>query len=92
MIHLFFNGLSKIISDDFNPASLNEWIRESNALLIETSDLVLEYRDYLKGEKDILSIGDFNQKVKLKQDYFNYFDTKEENMDNKLYSIYGIEV
>jgi hypothetical protein len=91
LIHLFFYGLAKIIADDFNPSSLNEWVKGSNALLMETSDLVLEYRDCLKGEKDVDSTENFAQKVKLKQDYFNYFDTGEENMDNRLYSIYGIE-
>ncbi len=90
LIHLFFNGFSKIISEYINPDNLNEWTRESNFLLMETSDLVLEYRDSLKDEKDIQPIGDFDQKVKLKRDYFNYFGMKEENLDTALYSIYGI--
>ncbi|MBA3978028.1 MAG: hypothetical protein H0X50_07555 [Nitrosopumilus sp.] len=90
LIHLFFNGFSKIISEYINPDSLNEWTRESNLLLMETSDLVLEYRDSLKDERDIQPIGDFDQQVKLKRDYFNYFGMKEDNLDTALYSIYGI--
>ncbi|HYO06851.1 MAG TPA: hypothetical protein VER14_07690 [Phototrophicaceae bacterium] len=92
LIHLLFNRLSKILSAAMDEDGLNEWIDESNSLLVETSDLVLEYRDSLKSEKSGESNENFEQKVKLNRDYFSYFDMKEESMDVALYSIYGIVV
>lgn len=92
LIHLLFNRLSKILSEATNPDDLDEWIGESNPLLVETSDLVLEYRDSLKNEKNGEPTEDFEQKVKLNRDYFSYFGMKEESMDAALYSIYGIVV
>ena len=92
LIHLLFNRLSKILSETTNPDDLNEWIGESNSLLVETSDLVLEYRDSLKNEKNGESAENFEQKVKLNRDYFIYFGMKEESMDVALYTIYGIVV
>jgi hypothetical protein len=92
LTHLLFYRLSKILSDAIDLDGLNEWIGESNPLLVETSDLVLEYRDSLKNEKNIESTENFEQKVKLNRDYFSYFGMKEESMDVALYSIYGIAV
>ena len=92
LIHLLFSRLSKILSEATNPNDLNEWIGESNSLLVETSDLVLEYRDSLRNEKNGQSTENFEQKVKLKRDYFSYLGMKEESMDVALYSIYGIVV
>ena len=92
LIHLLFNRLSKILSEAIDPDGLNEWIGESNSLLVETSDLVLEYRDSLKNEKNSESTENFEQKVKLNRDYFSYFGMKEESMNVALYSIYGIVV
>jgi len=92
LTHLLFDRLSKILSEAMDADGLNEWIGESNSLLVETSDLVLEYRDSLKNEKNIDSTENFEQKVKLNRDYFIYFGLKEESMDVALYSIYGIAV
>jgi hypothetical protein len=89
---LLFNRLSRILSEAMDPDGLNEWIGESNSLLVETSDLVLEYRDSLKNEKNCESTENLEQKVKLNRDYFSYFDMKEDSMDVALYSIYGIVV
>ena len=92
LIHLLFNRFSKILSEAIDADGLNEWIDESNSLLMETSDLVLEYRDSLKNEKNSEAQDNFEQKVKLNKDYFSYFGMKEESMDTALYSIYGIVV
>ena len=92
LIHLLFNRLSKILSETTNPDDLNEWIGESNSLLVETSDLVLEYRESLKNEKNGDPDKNFEQNVKLNREYFSYFGMKEESMDAALYSIYGIVV
>lgn len=92
LIHLLFNRLSKILSETIDPDGLNEWVGESNALLVETSDLVLEYRNSLKNEKNSGSAENLEQKVKLNRDYFIYFGMKEESMDVALYSIYGVSV
>jgi hypothetical protein len=89
---LLFNRLSNILSEVTAPDDLNEWIGESNPLLVETSDLVLEYRDSLKDEKNGEPTENLEQKVKLNRDYFSYFGMKEESMDVALYSIYGIVV
>lgn len=92
LIHLLFNRLSKILSEAMDEDGLNEWIDESNSLLVETSDLVLEYRDSLKNEKNGGAAENFELKVKLNRDYFVYFGMEEESMDAALYSIYGIVV
>jgi hypothetical protein len=92
LTHLLFNRLSKILSEAIDPEGLNEWIGESNSLLVETSDLVLEYRDSLKNGRNGDPTEDFKQKVKLNRDYFRYFGMKEESMDDALCSIYGISV
>lgn len=92
LIHLLFNRLSKILSEAIDPDGLNEWIGESNSLLVETSNHVLEYRDSLKNDKNSGSTENFEQKVKLNRDYFSYFGMREESMDVALYSIYGIVV
>ena len=92
LIHLLFNRLSKILLEAANPDDLDEWIGESNPLLVETSDLVLEYRDSLKNEKNSESDENFEQRVKMNRDYFSYFGMRKESMDVVLYSIYGIVV
>jgi hypothetical protein len=90
LIYLFFDRLSKILSEAIDQEDLNGWIKESNSLLLESSDLVLEYRDSLKDEKNDKSFEDFDKKIKLKRDYFNYFDANEKDIDATLYSIYDI--
>ena len=61
----------------------------------ETSEIILDYRESSNNSNDN-SVESLNkiliQKVKLKQDYFNYFDMAEEKIDKTLYSIYGIEI
>jgi hypothetical protein len=92
LVYLFFDRLSKIFSDAVDRDDLNGWIKESNLLLMESSELVLEYRDSLKDEKNAKSIEGSDQNVKLKRDYFNYFGMNEKDLDNALYSIYGVSI
>jgi hypothetical protein len=91
LIFLFYNTLSKILLDVIDQDILNNWIKESNSLLMETSELILDFRETLNNDK-LNSKEDLNQKVKLKKDYFNYFEMNEEKIDESLYSIYGIEI
>ena len=95
LIFLFFHSISKILIDANNQNVIEGWIKESNSLLKETSEIILDYRESSNNSNDN-SVESLNkiliQKVKLKQDYFNYFDMAEEKIDKTLYSIYGIEI
>ncbi len=95
LIYLFFHSFSKILIEANDQYVLDGWIKESNSLLKETSELILDYRDSTNNS-DNNSVENLNkiliQKVKLKQDYFNYFNMAEEKIDRTLYSIYGIEI
>jgi hypothetical protein len=95
LIYLFFHSFSKILIGANDQNVLDGWIKESNSLLKETSELILDYRESANNS-DNDSVESLNkiliQKVKLKQDYFNYFNMAEEKIDRTLYSIYGIEI
>ncbi len=93
LIYLFFHSFSKILIEANDQNVLDGWIKESNSLLKETSELILDYRESTNNSDNssLESLNKIlNQKVKLKQDYFNYFDMSEEKIDRTLYSIYGI--
>jgi hypothetical protein len=95
LIYLFFHSFSKILIEANDQNVLDGWIKESNSLLKETSELILDYRESTNNSDNssLESLNKIlNQKVKLKQDYFNYFDMSEEKIDRTLYSIYGIEI
>ena len=95
LIYLFFHSISKILTDANDQNVLDDWIKESNSLLKETSELILDYRESSNnGNNNSVESLDkiLIQKVKLKQDYFNYFNMTEEKIDRALYSIYGIEI
>ena len=95
LIYLFFHSISKILTDANDQNVLDDWIRESNSLLKETSELVLDYRESSNNgnNNSVESLNEILiQKVKLKQDYFSYFDMEEEKIDRTLYSIYGLEI
>src|SRR5919112_1040877 len=50
LIFLFFYTLSKIINESVEPNALEKWIKEANSLLIEISQIILDYREILKNE------------------------------------------
>ncbi len=91
LIFLFFYSFSKIIVDK-GPYTIDEWIKEANSLLMETSQIILDYRESMKnaGAPGLNSNQILNQNDKLKKDYFNYFEMSEDKIDKILYSIYGI--
>ena len=91
LIFLFFYRFSKIIVDK-GPYTIDEWIKEANSLLMETSQIILDYRESMKnaGSPSLNSNQILNQNDKLKKDYFNYFEMSEDKIDKILYSIYGI--
>jgi hypothetical protein len=91
LIFLFFYRFSKIIVDK-GPYTIDEWIKEANSLLMETSQIILDYRESIKnaGSPSLNSNQILNQNDKLKKDYFNYFEMSEDKIDKILYSIYGI--
>jgi hypothetical protein len=94
LIFLFFYSFSKILVDITGPSALNEWIREANSLLVETSQIILDYRESIKnGDANSLNSNQIlNQNDKLKKDYFNYFEMSEDKIDKILYSIYRINI
>jgi hypothetical protein len=91
LIFLFFYSFSKIIVDK-GPYTIDEWIKEANSLLMETSQIILDYRESIKNadSPSLNSNQILNQNDKLKKDYFNYFEMSEDKIDKILYSIYGI--
>lgn len=94
LIFLFFYSFSKILVDITSPSALDGWIREANSLLVETSQIILDYRESIKnGDANSLnSYQILNQNDKLKKDYFNYFEMSEDKIDKILYSIYSINI
>ena len=97
LIFLFFKSLSTFLIENGDNNILTEWIREANSLLMETSQLILDYRETLrnsdnKGISSATAINTLHKNDKLKRDYFNYFGSSEEKIDELLYSIYGIKI
>ena len=99
LIFLFFKSLSTFLTENMDNNILIEWIREANFLLMETSQIILDYRETLRnsdGKSTItnstITIDTLPKNDKLKRDYFNYFGTSEEKIDEVLYSIYGIKI
>ncbi|HEY0579732.1 MAG TPA: hypothetical protein VGC75_03395 [Candidatus Nitrosocosmicus sp.] len=99
LIFLFFKSLSTFLTENMDNNILIEWIREANFLLMETSQIILDYRETLRnsdGKSTItnstITIDTLPKNDKLKRDYFNYFGTNEEKIDEILYSIYGIKI
>jgi hypothetical protein len=94
LIFLFFYSFSKILVDITGHPALDKWIREANSLLVETSQIILDYRESIKnGDANSLNSNQIlNQNDKLKKDYFNYFEMSEDKIDKILYSIYSINI
>jgi hypothetical protein len=105
LIHLFFINLSKICSKISKGSSskLEQWNTTANNLLIETSEIILEYRESQNNSKSggigndgieqkNIDSGLFTQKIKLNKDYFDYFGIEEKSIDNLLLSTYGIRL
>jgi hypothetical protein len=99
LIFLFFKSLSTFLIENADNNILTEWIREANSLLMETSQIILDYRETLRNSdgkststNSTITIDTLPKNDKLKRDYFNYFGTSEEKIDELLYSIYGIKI
>jgi hypothetical protein len=99
LIFLFFKSLSTFLTENMDNNILIEWIREANFLLMETSQIILDYRETLRNSdgkststNSTITIDTLPKNDKLKRDYFNYFGTSEEKIDEVLYSIYGIKI
>jgi hypothetical protein len=97
LIFLFFKSLSTFLIENADNNILTEWIREANSLLMETSQIILDYRETLRNGDDkstssATAINTLHKNDKLKRDYFNYFGSSEEKIDELLYSIYGIKI
>lgn len=97
LIFLFFKSLSTFLIENADNNILTEWIRESNSLLMETSQIILDYRETLrnsdgKSTSSATASNTLPKNDKLKRDYFNYFGSSEEKINELLYSIYGIKI
>jgi hypothetical protein len=97
LIFLFFKSLSTFLIENRDNNILTEWIKEANSLLMETSQIILDYRETLRNSDDkstssATAINTLPKNDKLKRDYFNYFGSSEEKIDELLYSIYGIKI
>jgi hypothetical protein len=97
LIFLFFKSLSTFLIENRDNNILTEWIKEANSLLMETSQIILDYRETLRNSDDkstssATAINTLHKNDKLKRDYFNYFGSSEEKINELLYSIYGIKI
>ena len=97
LIFLFFKSLSTFLIENADNNILTEWIKEANSLLMETSQIILDYRETLRNSdgkitSSATAINTLPKNDKLKRDYFNYFGSSEEKIDELLYSIYGIKI
>jgi hypothetical protein len=74
--------------------TLDIWIKEANSLLVEVSQLILEFREYLQNSAVNNSKSDLSliNNVKLKKDYFSFFNLDEKMIDKEIFSIYGIDI
>ena len=70
------------------------WIKEANSLLVEVSQLILEFREYLQNSEvnNLNSDLSLINNVKLKKDYFSFFNLDEKTIDKEIFSIYSIDI
>lgn len=94
LVFLFFYRLSQMLMEKKISETLDIWIKEANSLLVEVSQLILEFREYLQNSAVNNSNSDLNliNKVKLKKDYFSFFNLDENTIDKEIFSIYGIDI
>lgn len=98
LIYVFFKHLSHVLinltsKNKRNTMILDKMNKLGNSLLLEISEMILEYRQQVL-HTDIAktsNINNFLQKIKLKNDYFISFEIQEKSVDNVLFSMYGIE-
>lgn len=94
LIFLFMCKLTKIMMElDKNAHLLDELNALGRSLVLEVSELVLEYRESLNNTSLAVSskMTDYIQKINLKRDYFENFQLNEKKINDRLFSIYGIE-
>jgi hypothetical protein len=94
LVFLFFYRLSQMLTEKKISETLDIWIKEANSLLVEVSQLILEFREYLQNSAVNNSNSDLSliNKVKLKNDYFSFFNLDEKTIDKEIFSIYGIDI
>lgn len=93
LVFLFFYRLSQILLEKKILKNLDAWIKEANSLLLEMSQLILEFREYLqKTAIDKANLKMDTKNVKLKKDYYGFFTLVEEVIDKEICSIYGINI
>ncbi|MGN6630389.1 MAG: hypothetical protein ACTHKJ_11050 [Candidatus Nitrosocosmicus sp.] len=94
LIFLFFYRLSQMMMEKKISETLDIWIKEANSLLVEVSQLILEFREYLQNSAANNSDSDLSliNNVTLKKDYFSFFNLDEKKIDKEILSIYGIDI
>lgn len=95
LVFLFFYRLSQILLEKKILKNLDAWIKEANSLLLEMSQLILEFREYLQKTPAAVDKANLEmdaKNVKLKKDYYGFFTLVEEVIDKEICSIYGINI
>jgi hypothetical protein len=94
LVFLFFYRLSQMLMEKKISETLDIWIKEANLLLVEVSQIILEFREYLQNSAVNNSNSDLSliNNVKLKKDYFSFFNLDEKTIDKEIFSIYGIDI
>jgi hypothetical protein len=94
LVFLFFYRLSQMLMEKKISENLDMWIKEANSLLVEVSQLILEFREYLQNSAVNNSNSDLSliNNVRLKKEYFNFFNLDEKTIDKEIFSIYGIDI
>jgi hypothetical protein len=94
LVFLFFYRLSHMLTEKKISETLDIWIKEANSLLVEVSQLILEFREYSQNSAVNNSNSDLSliNNVKLKKDYFSFFNLDEKMIDKDIFSIYGIDI
>ena len=94
LVFLFFYRLSQMLIEKKISENLQIWIKEANSLLVEVSQLILEFREYLQNSAVYNSNSDLSliNNVKLKKEYFSFFNLDEKTIDKEIFSIYGIDI
>lgn len=94
LVFLFFYRLSQMLMEKKISETLDIWIKEANSLLVEVSQLILEFREYLQNSEvnNLNSDLSLINNVKLKKDYFSFFNLDEKTIDKEIFSIYSIDI
>lgn len=93
LISLYFEKLTTVILDkNMITSIIKDWNRIGNAILVETSELIFQFREYSNKDNDDLQLGKSNDlTIDLSIDHFKNFQFNEEEINEILFKIYSIK-